>query len=130
MKNKTVFVVMDGEDYPEIDAIFSTRELAEAFIASIEQDRFGVRKYIEELEIDTNKRHLKKQKKLYFVEINNTKRSINANVIGQGNKSTFSMEIGDYHLEHFKEGIWVCCFAKDQNEAIKIARWASKVNNS
>lgn len=116
-----VFVVTSGEysDYG-IDAIFSTKELAQTFIKSFKADGWHDMD-IEEWNLDPNKTHLKQNRKPYFLRINKNGDVIDLRVVSSSYE--FHEDIPDAKISYTRNFEWmnINCFADDDNHAIKIA---------
>lgn len=118
---KKVFVVTSGEysDYG-IDAIFSTRELAQSFI-----DAFKANKWyemdIEEWDLDPNKTHLKQNRKPYFLRIN--KKGDVSDLSLADSSYGFNQDMPEAEISYTPNLEWmnINCFADDENHAVKIA---------
>lgn len=116
-----VFVVTSG-DYSDygIDAIFSTRDLAQAFI-----DAFKANKWhemdIEEWDLDPNKIHFKQNRKPYFLRIN--KKGDVKDLEVADSAYGFKQDIPDAEISYTANNEWmnINCFANDENHAVKIA---------
>jgi hypothetical protein len=116
-----VFVVTSGSysDY-RIDAIFTTRELAQSFI-----DDFKAHDWrqmdIEEWDLDPNKTHLKQNRKPYFLRIN--KKGDVTDLEVADSAYGFEQDIPDAEISYTPNLEWmnIYCFAADDDHAVKIA---------
>ncbi len=117
---KTVFVVTSGEysDYG-IDAMFSTRELAQKFIDSF-NDKYSDMD-IEEWDLDPNKQHLKQNRKPYFLRINKVGDISDLRVCDSSFGFKHDIPEAAISYTHGLEWMNLHCFADDDNHAIKIA---------
>jgi hypothetical protein len=116
-----IYIVTSGEysDY-NINAIFSTEELAQAFI-----DSFKARSYcdmcIEDYDLDPNANDIKQKRRPYWVRIDKEGNVDSIEIVDSA--IWFGCEIADarisytYNLQYMN----VYCFANDNNHAIKIA---------
>ena len=112
-----MYVVTSGEysDYG-IDAIFSSKELAQKFIDSFEDRSYSRFNGIEEYPLDPFERELKEGYKPYFLRMDK-----------EGNASDIQIEDSAYGFEDPYEngfdvnnGMYIHCYAKDETHAIKI----------
>ena len=116
-----VFVVTSGEysDYG-IDAIFSTRELAQNFIDAFKADKWHEMD-IEEWDLDPNEKHLKQNRKPYFLRINKEGKVTDLEVADSS--YGFKQDIPEAEISYTANLEWmnISCFADDENHAVKIA---------
>lgn len=116
-----VFVVTSGEysDYG-IDAIFTTRELAQLFIDAFNKNEW--REFnIEDWELNPNETHLKQNRKAYFLRINKKGDIVDLEVADTA--YGFKQNISDAEISYTKNNEWmnIRCFANDDAHAVKIA---------
>jgi len=116
-----VFVVTSGtySDYG-IDAIFTTRELAQSFIDAFEANKWHEMD-IEEWDLDPNEKHLKQNRKPYFLRINKEGEVTDLEVADSS--YGFKQDIPEAEISYTANFEWmnINCFADDENHAIKIA---------
>ena len=121
MGKNTVYVVTSGEysDYG-IDAIFSTRELAQSFIDAFKADKWHEMD-IEEWDLDPNSTHLKQNRKPYFLRIN--KRGDVSDLEVADSSYGFKKDLPEAEISYTANLEWmnINCFADDENHAVKIA---------
>jgi len=115
-----VYVVTSGQysDYG-IDAIFTTKELAEKFIDSFLKNYNEME--IEEWDLNPNEQHLKQNRKPYFLRIN---KEGNVSDVEQRDSSFgFKQNIPVCNTSYTHDKLWlnVECFADDESHAVKIA---------
>lgn len=115
-----VYVVTSGQysDYG-IDAIFTTKELAEKFIDSFLKMYNEME--IEEWDLNPNEQHLKQNRKPYFLRIN---KNGNISDVEQRDSSFgFKQNIPVANTSYTHDKLWlnVECFADDEAHAVKIA---------
>jgi len=117
MKN-TIYVVTSGEysDYG-IDAIFTSKELAQKFVDSFNSGYFN----IEEWDLDPNATHLKQNRKPYFLRID--KLGEVYDIESPSSAYGFKQEIAESTISytHDKSLMNIYCFANDEINAVKIA---------
>lgn len=116
-----VFVVTSGEysDYG-IDAIFSTRELAKAFIDMFDKNEWKDFN-IEEWDINPNETHLKQNRKPYFLRINKVGDVKDLEVADSAYGFKQDISFADISYTVNDEWMNVRCFANDNAHAVKIA---------
>ena len=116
-----VFVVTSGSysDYG-IDAIFTTRELAQSFIDAFEADKWHEMD-IEEWDLDPNKTHLKQNRKPYFLRINKKGDVSDLRLADSAYGFKQDMPEAEISYTHNLEWMNINCFADDENHAVKIA---------
>lgn len=121
MEKNTVYVVTSGEysDYG-INAIFSTRELAQSFIDAFKADKWHEMD-IEEWDLDPNSKHLKQNRKPYFLRIN--KRGDVSDFEVADSSYSFKKDLPEAEISYTANFEWmnINCFADDENHAVKIA---------
>lgn len=135
MEDKKIYLVTSGtySDYG-IDAVFTTRELAQAFIDSFEKS-FYIEIRIEERILNPKEKEIRKGFKAYFVrmtkkgQVKDCYHSKSSYCFVEG--KTFSFDIDD--------NLYCHVFAKDDKHAIKIVnekrgqlialdRWGRELN--
>lgn len=110
---KKIYIVTSGSysDYG-IDAVFSTKELAEIFVS-----RFGEDMNIEEWDLDKGESELREGHSMYFLRISKDKDVLDARKetgsYGFKYGTMFYKDIDGNHIVHL--------FAKDEEHAKKIA---------
>lgn len=116
---KKVFVVTSGQysDYG-VDAIFTTKELAENFINAFKSDSSYDEKNIEEWDLDPYDLHLKQNRKPYFLRINKNGDTRDLELCDS--VYGFSHELGVSYT-HNEDWMNIYCFADDEKHAVKIA---------
>lgn len=116
-----VFVVTSGSysDYG-IDAIFTTRELAQSFIDAFKTDKWNEMD-IEEWDLDPNKKHLKQNRKPYFLRINKKGDVSDLSLADSAYGFKQDMPEAKISYTHNLEWMNINCFADDENHAVKIA---------
>lgn len=116
-----VWCVESGEysDYG-IDAIFSTQELAEKFIAAFAEDRYHQMRICERT-LNPAKSYLLEDRKAYFLRINKEGNTIDLEHRGASWGFTMEDSEADFSYTHNNEWLNCYCLAKDEAHAIKIA---------
>lgn len=118
---KIIYIVTSGEysDYG-IDAIFSTKELAQKFVDSFNSERWD-KLDIEEWDLDPNSQHLKQNRKPFFLRIDKSGQVTEI----ESASSTFGFrnEMKEPSISYTKnlELMNIYCFADDEKHAVKIA---------
>ena len=116
-----VFVVTSGtySNYG-IDAIFTTRELAQSFIDAFKADKWK-EMVIEEWDLDPNKIHLKQNRKPYFLQINKKGDVSYLRLVNSSYGFKQDMPEAKISYTHTLEWMNINCYADDENHAVKIA---------
>ena len=116
---KTIYVVTSGSysDYG-IDAIFDTKELAQAFIDSFRHDGFSDFNDIEKWELNPNEAELKAHRKAFRLTMN---KEGNIQSVENSNSSYGHKEGLTISFTANSEWLNVYCYADDERHAVKIA---------
>ena len=102
-----------------IDAIFTTRELAQSFIDAFEAVKWHEMN-IEEWDLDPNKTHLKQNRKPYFLKIN---KKGDVSDLRLADTYGFKHDMPEAEISYTYNLEWmnINCFADNENHAVKIA---------
>ena len=134
---KTIYVVTSGSysDYG-IDAIFDTKELAQAFIDSFRQGGFNGFNDIDKWDLNPNESELKAHRKAFNLRMN---KEGNIQSVENSNSAYGHKEGLNISFTINAEWMNVYCYADDEAHAIKIAnekrtqilalnRWGIKIH--
>jgi hypothetical protein len=118
---KKIYIVTSGyySDYG-INAVFSTKELAEKYINNFdktEQYPYGDFN-IEEWELNPNKEHLKQNRKYYFVRM---EKNGDIKEIEEGGGNGETIQNSEISFTYDKTLMNVFCYADSKEHAVKIA---------
>jgi len=115
-----VFIVTSGQycDYG-INAVFSTKELAEKYISAFDNEY--IQRDIEEWDLDPNKTDLNQNRRAYFLRIN--KNGDIGELYIADSSYGYGEDISKSKQSYTSDKAWlnIFCFADDENHAIKIA---------